>query len=170
MSKNRLGIIICVVGLMAIVTVSLPLTRTEADTKHQNHNQTAKMDMGINDGAKAFSLDRIHSEQLPAVLKSIDEAVGAVEAGDSKAALNELHKAKKLIAAVNEAIGRYIKPKFVNNRCPVMGTPIKPGKVTKNLIREFKGQKVAFCCARCPAKWDKLTDTEKQAKLANVKQ
>ena len=170
MNKNRLGIIICIVGLMVIVTVSLPLTRTEAETKHQNHNQTAKMDMDRNAKARTFSLDRIHSEHLPAVLKSIDEAVMAVKAGNSKAALDELHKTKRLIAAVNEAIGKYVKPKFANNRCPIMGTPIKPDKVAKNLIREFKGQKVAFCCTRCPAKWDKLTDTEKQAKLANVKQ
>ncbi len=169
MRKGRLGIIISVVGLMVIAAMSLPLTRTEAKTEHQNHNQTAKMDMAKNVKTRDFGLDRIHSEHLPAVLKSIDEAVRAVKAGDSKAALNELHKAKKLIAAVNEAIGRYVKPKFVNNRCPIMGTPIKPGKVTKNLIREFNSQKIAFCCARCPAKWDKLTDTERQAKLANVK-
>ncbi len=57
------------------------------------------------------------------------------------------------------------KSQFVNTRCPIMGTPIDPNKVPPGLIREFKGQKVAFCCGDCPAKWDKLSDKEKEAKL-----
>ena len=56
---------------------------------------------------------------------------------------------------------------YANVRCPmmVMGKPIDPAKVTDDLKRDYKGQKVAFCCAACPPKWDKLTDTEKDAKL-----
>jgi hypothetical protein len=50
-----------------------------------------------------------------------------------------------------------------------MGSPINPEKVTKNLIRDYKGQKVAFCCAGCPATWDKLTGAQKQGKLARAK-
>jgi hypothetical protein len=57
------------------------------------------------------------------------------------------------------------KSGFVNTRCPIMGSPIDPAKVPANLTREFKGQKVAFCCSGCPAAWDKLTDQEKEAKL-----
>lgn len=53
----------------------------------------------------------------------------------------------------------------VNTKCPIMGTKIDPNKVPANLIREFKGQKVGFCCGGCPAAWDKLTDAEKEAKL-----
>ena len=60
-------------------------------------------------------------------------------------------------------------PEFANDRCPIMGSPINPAKVAENLIRDYKGQKVAFCCAGCPAAWDKLTDTQKQAKLTKVK-
>ncbi|MDY7011970.1 MAG: hypothetical protein SVV80_14665 [Planctomycetota bacterium] len=55
---------------------------------------------------------------------------------------------------------------FVNVRCPIMGTPIDPAKVPDNLTREYKGKKVAFCCAGCPVEWDKLTDAERDAKLA----
>ena len=54
---------------------------------------------------------------------------------------------------------------FVNGTCPIMGTPIDPANVTPDLVREYKGQKVAFCCAMCPPQWDKLTDAEKDAKL-----
>jgi hypothetical protein len=50
-----------------------------------------------------------------------------------------------------------------------MGSTITPEKVTKELTRDYKGQKVGFCCAGCPAAWDKLPDSEKDAKLAIAK-
>ena len=56
-------------------------------------------------------------------------------------------------------------PVFVNARCPIMGTLIDPAKTTPDLIRMFRGQKVAFCCGSCPAAWDKLSPAEKDAKL-----
>lgn len=57
----------------------------------------------------------------------------------------------------------------VNDRCPIMGGKIDPAKVPAALTREFNGHKVGFCCGGCPAAWDKLSDTEKQAKLDKVK-
>ena len=39
---------------------------------------------------------------------------------------------------------------FANVSCPIMSSPINPDKVAKNLIRDYKGQKVAFCCGGCP--------------------
>lgn len=54
----------------------------------------------------------------------------------------------------------------VNGTCPIMGSVIDPAKVPASLTRDFKGQKVGFCCAGCPDSWDKLTDEEKTAKLA----
>ena len=32
----------------------------------------------------------------------------------------------------------------------------------------YKGHRVAFCCAGCPAMWDKLSDAEKKAKLSKA--
>ena len=58
--------------------------------------------------------------------------------------------------------------KVVNARCPIMGNAIDPDKVPASLTREFKGQRVGFCCPDCPAAWDKLSDAEKQAKLQAV--
>ena len=59
--------------------------------------------------------------------------------------------------------------KFVNSHCPIMtANAIDPAKVTDALTRDYKGQKVAFCCAMCPPAWDKLTDAEKDAKLKVV--
>lgn len=61
-----------------------------------------------------------------------------------------------------------VKAKFINTRCPIMGTPIDPNNVPDNLTRVFKGQKVAFCCGGCPSQWDKLSDKEKEAKLRDA--
>ncbi|MCE5327022.1 MAG: hypothetical protein LLG01_11485 [Planctomycetaceae bacterium] len=61
------------------------------------------------------------------------------------------------------------KSAFANTKCPMMGSKIDASKVTPALTREFKGQKVAFCCGGCPAAWDKLTDAQKQAKLDAAK-
>jgi hypothetical protein len=55
--------------------------------------------------------------------------------------------------------------KFVNTHCPIMGGRIDPARVPASLTREYKGQKVAFCCGMCPGAWDKLTDAQKDAKL-----
>jgi cobalamin-dependent methionine synthase I len=49
-----------------------------------------------------------------------------------------------------------------------MGGRIDPAKVPDSLTRQYKGQRVAFCCAACPAAWDKLTDAQKDAKLKAV--
>jgi len=54
----------------------------------------------------------------------------------------------------------------VNGICPIMGSPVDKAKVPVSLTRDFKGQKIGFCCAGCPDSWDKLTDEEKTAKLA----
>lgn len=58
--------------------------------------------------------------------------------------------------------------KVVNTRCPIMGSAINPAKVPDSLTREYKGQKIGFCCTGCPAAWDRLSDADKDAKLAKV--
>lgn len=60
------------------------------------------------------------------------------------------------------------KSEYANFKCPIMGGAIEADKVTKDLTREWKGLKVAFCCPACPGPWDKLTDAEKAAKLKPV--
>jgi hypothetical protein len=56
----------------------------------------------------------------------------------------------------------------VNVTCPIMGGAISPDGVPASLTREYKGQKIGFCCAGCPGAWDKLTDAEKDAALAKA--
>lgn len=110
-----------------------------------------------------------HAKHLPMISGSIEKAIKAIEAGNKETALAELHKAQKMLTVIKKGIAKYVTPKFVNSKCPLMDSPINPDKVTKNLIREYKGQKVAFCCSKCLPKWDKLTDAEKDAKLAKAK-
>ena len=54
---------------------------------------------------------------------------------------------------------------FMNAYCPIMHNPIDPDKVTDDLVRVYKDQRIAFCCAGCPAMWDQSTDQEKDALL-----
>ncbi len=163
MSKTRLVTIVGIISIAAIAAISIPLTSAKAETGHAQHGT---MDMK----AKPLSLEKIHSGHLPMVSQSIDKAIKAVEAGNKETALAELRKAQMMLVVVKDGIGQLVKPKFANVSCPITGTgSINPDKVTKDLIRDYKGQKVAFCCGGCPAAWDKLTNAEKDAKLAKVK-
>ncbi len=170
MSKRTLVLmIVAVICVSAAVVVNLPLRRAGAQTGHEGHGHMPRMNMPKAAKAPSLSLEKVHSGHLPMVSVSIDKALKAVQSGDKKTALSELNKAKKMIAEIHLAIGKLVKPKFANVRCPLMGSPINPDKVTKNLIRDYKGEKIAFCCAGCPAAWDKFSDTTKAAKLAKVK-
>lgn len=162
MSKTRLVTIVGIISIVAIAAISIPKASAKAEGEHENHG---KMDMK----AEPLSLEKIHSEHLPMVSQSIDKTIKAVEAGNKEIALAELHKAQKMLAVVNAGIAKHVKPKFTNVSCPIMGSPINPDMVAETLIRDYKSQKVAFCCGGCPGQWDKLTDAEKDAKLAKVK-
>ena len=173
MTKGRLITFIGIVSVAVILAVSLPLTLTKAETEHDHPGKMGKMDMKKNmkkhSEGRVLTLEKIHTKHLPMISGSIEKAIKAIEAGNKKTALAELHKAQKMLTAIKKGIAKHVKPKFVNSKCPIWGSPIEPDKVTKDLIREYKGQKVAFCCADCPPAWDKLSDTQKDAKLAKAK-
>ncbi len=165
-------LVLMIVGVICVavaVVVNLPLSRAGAQTGHEGHGHMPGMDMSTAAKAPSLSLEKLHSGHLPMLSASIDKALKAVESGDKKTALAQLNMAKRMITEINLAIGKLVKPKFANVRCPIMGSPINPDKVSKDLIRDHKGQKVAFCCKGCPAQWDKLTDTQRALKLAKVK-
>jgi hypothetical protein len=52
----------------------------------------------------------------------------------------------------------------VNAKCPVSGKAVDNTKTVS-----YKGQTVGFCCGNCPSSWAKLSDAEKDAKLAAAK-
>jgi hypothetical protein len=49
--------------------------------------------------------------------------------------------------------------------CPMSGKVVAVGKDAPP-TSTFEGKAVGFCCAKCPAAWDKLSDADKKAKLA----
>jgi hypothetical protein len=51
--------------------------------------------------------------------------------------------------------------KSVNANCPMSGKPVSGANTVS-----YKGQTVGFCCGNCPNSWAKLSDSEKDAKLA----
>ena len=104
-------------------------------------------------------------------LTHLAAAEAAVKDGHKEVALKELAKAREMLVQLQGKLkdadkSSHAAGKFVNVRCPIMASnAIDPAKVTAKLTRTYKGKKVAFCCAGCPAKWDKLTDDEKHTKL-----
>jgi hypothetical protein len=169
MNKSRRVVtIVSIISIATIIAISYPLTSAKAASEHGHHGQVDEMDMKNHMKAKPLSLEKIHSTHLPMLSRSIENAIKAIEAGNKGVALVELRNIQKIFVSIKEVIGKHVKPKFANARCPIMGSPINPDKVAKNLIRDYKDQKVAFCCGGCPATWDKLTDAEKTAKLAKV--
>lgn len=179
MNTNKLLEIVGFSTAALVIFIGFPLALTQAQSGTENHSQmnmtgmTGMMNMGQSTGEKAktetISLEKVHSEQIPMVSQHIDKAVNAIKAGRNSDALAELQNAKVMLATVDKAVSQHITPKFVNDKCPIMGTAIDPANVTEDLTREYKGQKVAFCCNMCPSQWDKLSDAEKEAKLAKVK-
>jgi hypothetical protein len=168
MNRKRLATVI-IIGAVAVVGVILPRALAQAGhgTDHSGH--MSGMNMKQPAKVEVLSLENIHSKHVPMALMSIDKAKKALESGDRRTALAELNKAQAMLISIHGALGKHVKPQFANNLCPIMGSPINPDKVTKNLIRDYQGQKVAFCCAGCPATWDKLNDAEKNTKLAKAK-
>jgi len=176
MSKKQTSTILVIVGIAVIGVALLPMAK--ASSCGPGHGESgkmtgagcdhAKMSMKSHTEAGPLSLDKLYPGHFPMVSQSIDKAIRAIELGDKKAALAELAKAKRMFAAIDQAIGKLVKPEFANIKCPIMRSPINPDKVGKNLIRAYKGQKIAFCCGGCPASWDKLSDADKHAKLLKV--
>ncbi|MBW8014670.1 MAG: hypothetical protein FVQ82_00655 [Planctomycetes bacterium] len=183
MKKRQLRII-GYVGIAVIVAVMIPaaqansccsgespkhsmaMSKAETGKDHHGHTEKSQKCPALD---KAALLDKLHSGHLTMVSKSIDKALNSIATGDKKTALVELKKAKMMMAIINKMIAKLTKPEFVNVKCPIMGSPINADKVAKNLIRDYKGQKVAFCCGGCPESWDKLSSAKKEAKLAKVK-
>jgi len=169
MSKMKLMAVVIVIGTIAMASAVIPLALAQAGsmTGHSGHMSNMNIEQPKKTGV--FSLESIHSKHVPMVVMSIDKAKSALQSGDRRTVLSELDMAREMLLAIDKSLATYVKPKFANDRCPILGTPIDPDKVPENLIRDYKGQKVAFCCAGCPEEWDKLTDAQKQAKLAKVK-
>ena len=110
----------------------------------------------------------IDAKQLSAIQEAVVRAIGHLEAGHQQDALKELKQIQSSLESLRQVLDKNAAPSFVNDRCPILGTPIDSAKVPAALIRVHEGHKVAFCCTGCPQAWDRLGNPEKTAKLAVV--
>lgn len=100
---------------------------------------------------------------------SLDNAVKALDAGNTADAKMEIEKAKTLLKEMQIAQKKCMdKMPAVNDCCPVSGKKIDMMNTPENLTTLYKGKKVGFCCPACPPEWEKLTDAEKDVKLEKV--
>lgn len=76
--------------------------------------------------------------------------------------------ARQQTAAEHEAECLEIKPgalTSVNKMCVVVNShPVNPQMKTV----DWKGQEVGFCCAGCVPRWEKMSDAQKDAALAQA--
>lgn len=149
--------------LIFTATLFLPAISEGMTENHAMHNKTASTEAG-----QKKTLDSIYEHDLGMLSKAVSNAIQLLQNGDSKAALAELQRIKTTTEGFRQALAAHVTKSFVNNRCPIMNSPIQPDRVKENLVREFQGQKVAFCCGGCPSAWDQLSDSQKQQKLSKV--
>lgn len=102
---------------------------------------------------KELSADADAPEGMKQKMKKMHEKMGRMCGG----MMMQCKAATKAVGSEEGAV--------VNDRCPIMGTELDKDDVPGKLTRTFKGKTVGFCCAGCPAKWDKLSDEQKQKKL-----
>jgi hypothetical protein len=163
MNKARFVTIGGAICVAVIAAVMIPIAK--ANSCGMDHGQHSTHETQH----ETKNVKEAHAAHLAMISKSIDNAIQSIEAGNSEPALAELKKAQQMLAVIKESLAGQMKSEFVNAKCPMMGSPINPEKISDNLIREFKGQQVAFCCGGCPDMWDKLSDAQKEAKLSEKK-
>jgi len=157
-----------------------PMGGAEGTIEHQGKDPRAGHAAATQPGeaGKACPMCSLRAERagrLTEAIQALREAAKAADGGNAAAASAGIAKALDLLAPCQEAMKGPCpmcaahKGGIVNARCPIMGTQLDPAKVPAELTREFRGQKVGFCCGGCPAAWDKLTDQDKQAKLDAAK-
>ncbi len=165
MSATKYRLLTVSTLILAVGLMNSQARAGESELMHHHAVQGMVQTQAAGQKPAVTSLQDIHGKQLPAIEDAIRKAIEHLQAGHAQAALAELKQAQKSLAVARQALGRHIAPQFVNTKCPIMGSPINPEKVTPNLVREYEGQKVAFCCGSCPLAWDKLSDAQKEAKL-----
>lgn len=158
------ALLIATVGLVSayVITAHAQCMHDQADSPCAHEHMAME---ATNQKPTATSLAAINSQQLPAIQDAVARATQHIQAGQYQAALAQLEQAQNLLKSTQAAMGQHVKPAFVNDRCPIMGAPIEAARVTPDLVREYEDQKVAFCCAGCPAAWDKLSEADRQVRL-----
>jgi len=162
---SKIGIVlgtglIVIFGIMAVKAADTAMNKPVKETTMKEiHESAMKCTVNFEKNMKDTS----------DVMGMLDEAVKALDAGNTAGAKEQIEKARKLLNEMNMTQKKNIaKLPTVNDRCPITGNQIDMMNTPENLTRIHKGQKVGFCCPNCPPVWDKLTEKEKDEKLAKV--
>lgn len=104
-----------------------------------------------------------------AALVLLDEALKAMDTGDTADVKVKIEKAKMMLNDMQAAQKTCLQqmPAAVD-RCPMTGKKIGLMSTPEDQTRLYKGRKIGFCSPACPPAWEKLTDAEKDAKLEKV--
>ena len=163
---NRTGKVITAVTvcICAVAVIALAVTTIAgADEKMGMEKGMHKGDM------KCAMTCQKNMEDLSSAMMSLDAAIKAIDAGDNTGAKADIEKARGMLADVKMSIEKCMaQMPVVNEKCPITGKSIDKMNVPADLTQMYKGMKIGFCCPACPPAWDKLTDTEKDAKLKDV--
>jgi hypothetical protein len=108
-------------------------------------------------------------DNIAAAKMALDEALKAIDAGNTMAAKSEIEKAKATLDKMQRSAEKCMQMmSCANDKCPISGKAIDSMNRPQELTRMYKGMKIGFCCQACPPAWDKLSDEEKDAKLQAV--
>lgn len=153
---------------------SILAERRAAINKSRARNDSSAAGTSIHDSkalqTESADLEDVCSKYFPAVVAYLSEALKAMQSGDKQTELEKLVKVLDNLITVQKVLDIQVRNQFANSLyCPIKGSPINLDAIDKNLLREYKDRKVAFCCPECPAAWDKLSDVQKQLKLGETK-
>ena len=180
MEKKRTALLLSIglttaAVIIVITTVSLisarPVQAEEANSPAMSESMRKCCVIGDMNKCTADCMKRCQAnmKDISAAKVAIKAAIEAMDKGDTKAAKIEMEKADKLLSNVHKCMQENMEQMPCNNaKCPITGKAIERMKCAKDCTCMHKGMKVGFCCAKCPAEWEKLTDAEKDAKLKDV--
>lgn len=128
---------------------------------------TQKSDMSMQ------TMMNFKNEHLPALQQSLDTAQRALDRNDTKAAADALRDAQEHANQMQTAMKSWSagagkdmgSMHFANSRCPMGDNRLQFAPSSDMVIRDYKGQKLAFCGSTCATAWDQLSETQKDAKL-----
>lgn len=107
--------------------------------------------------------------QCDMAIAALRDAASAIDAGDTAKAKDGIAKAEKNVTMIKQSTMDCMKKMpTANMKCPMTGMTFDTANLPESRTRMYKGMKIGFCSDACPAAWDKLTDAEKDAKLAEV--
>jgi hypothetical protein len=168
MQKVKMAKIGVVLGMGVIVALGFMAVRAAEGDMSKPAKESMMKDMHECTMKCTMNCEK-NIKETTEVMAMLDAAVVALDAGNTADAKKEIEKAQKMLKEISEAQKKCMaKMPTVNDRCPISGDKIDMMNTPEDQTVMYKGQKVGFCCTKCPLAWEKLTDKEKDEKLAKV--